>query len=201
MVMTWVKICGVRRSEEIEVAHRSGADAIGLVLAPSPRQVDAETAARLTAESPLPVFLVMVDARPLEALDLATHVGAAGIQPHGRSAAETAAAAVRAGLQVLRPIPVGDDAPVVDLPPGQIPLFDTDRPGLHGGIGAAFDHRLIPAVTGRWVLAGGLGPDNIETVLDQVAPWGVDASSRLESRPGIKDIEAIRAFVTKVKSR
>lgn len=199
--MTWVKVCGVRRAIEIETAHRAGADAVGMVLADSPRRIEPDRAARLVAESPLPVFLVLVDTRPSEALDLARHIGAAGVQPHGLHVAETAAAAVRAGLRVLRPIPVGEDVPTVDIPEEQIPLLDTAHPAVHGGSGRLFDHRLIPSLDRPWVLAGGLGPDNIDDVLERIDPWGIDASSRLESAPGIKDVELIRIFVEKVKRR
>ena len=78
---------------------------------------------------------------------------------------------------------------------GQIPLLDTYRAGVHGGTGEVFDWDKIPDLARPFVLAGGLGPDNVAEAIGRVAPWGVDASSGLESAPGVKDPERIRAYV------
>lgn len=197
--MTWVKVCGLRRASDIAVATAAGADAIGLVLADSPRRVEPDLARRLASGSELPVYLVLVGARPSEALDLAGYIGAAGIQPHGERAAETAAAAVKAGLAVLRPVKVGPGGVGGEVPSDQIPLLDRHHPDLEGGTGLRIDPEWIPAIDREWVLAGGLGPDNIHEALLALRPWGVDASSGLESSPGTKDPALIEAFVERAK--
>jgi len=82
-----------------------------------------------------------------------------------------------------------------------MPLLDTHRAGAHGGTGEQFDWALIPDLGRRYVLAGGLGPDNVEEAVRRVAPWGVDASTGLESSPGVKDPERVRAFVERARGR
>lgn len=197
--MTWVKVCGLRTTTDIEVAATAGADAVGLVLAESPRRVEADAAARLARSSSVPVFLLMVDAVPAEMLDLVGFVGASGIQPYGRNAAEVAQVAVRAGLTVLRPVAVRERVDRIDVPADQIPLFDNGSGGRPGGTGVAFDHGLLPVLDRPWVLAGGLDGSNVAEAIRRTGAWGVDASSRLESSPGIKDPDLIRSFVESAK--
>ncbi len=197
--MTWVKVCGVTTPEAVEAATEAGADAIGLVLAAgSPRRLEIDQARRLAAGAAPLAVLVTVGLPPESLLAAVERVGAGGVQPHGRHAATAAAAAVAAGLFVLRPVAARS---VIDLtvPFGQIPLVDTHLPGRDGGTGATFDWSRLPARRGRIVLAGGLGPDNVAEALAAVAPWGVDASSRLESAPGVKDPALIREFVAMVR--
>lgn len=197
--MTWVKVCGLRTVADVVTAQESGADAIGLVLAPSPRQVDLATARRLAGAANVTVFLVLVDTNPDEALELAVRVGASGIQPYGAGARETATAAMRAGFSVLFPVRASPGFSVDDIPLDQVPLIDNALAGKFGGTGEMFDHKLVSGIVRPFVLAGGLGPDNISAIIESVHPWGVDASSRLESAPGRKDPELITQFVTKAK--
>lgn len=199
--MTWVKVCGVRRLEDLAAVEAAGGDAVGFVLAPgTPRHIDPERAATLVRQANLATFIVTVDASPAELLDLAGATGASGVQPHGAGSPEAAAAAERAGLEVLRPVPVRGPVLLGHVPIGQIPLLDNVAPGVLGGTGAPFDHSLIGEVDRPWVLAGGLAPGMVGEVVRRLRPWGVDASSRLESAAGVKDPELIRRFVWEAKS-
>jgi phosphoribosylanthranilate isomerase len=199
--MTWVKVCGLRTSADIEAATAAGADALGFVIyQESPRGIRPDLAARLIADAELPSFLLTVEATPAEVLDLADYTGASGIQPYGADAAEAAAAAKRAGLAVLRPRHVTADLDLASIPDDQIPLLDTTVEGLFGGTGRRFDASLLPVIDRDWVMAGGLGPDNVAAAIRELRPWGVDASSRLESSPGHKDPELIAAFVQEAKN-
>jgi phosphoribosylanthranilate isomerase len=99
----------------------------------------------------------------------------------------------------LYPVPVHDRVDLNGVSEGQIPLIDTYHPIAHGGTGARFDWGLAADLDRRYVLAGGLGPDNVSEAVRLLAPWGVDASSGLESSPGIKDPELIRTFVERAK--
>lgn len=198
--MTWVKICGLRTSADVKAATDAGADAVGFVLAQdSPRSIRPDVAARLIADCELPSYLVTVDASPAEILDLIDFTAAAGVQPHGADAAAAALATRRAGLAVLRPRNVTDELDLSDIPDDQIPLLDTHVPGLHGGTGQRFDPELLPDIERRWVMAGGLDPTNVAEAVKDLRPYGVDASSRLESSPGHKDHDMIRAFVQEAK--
>lgn len=199
--MTWVKVCGLRTPADVEAASRAGADAVGFVLfQESPRSVRPDLAARLIADATTPSYILTVDASPAELLDLAAYTGASGVQPYGVDAAEAASAARRAGLTVLRPRKVTTDLTLEDIPEGQTPLLDANVDGMHGGTGIRFDPELVPHIDRDWVMAGGLDPTNVAEAVRTLRPWGVDASSRLESTPGQKDHELIAAFVREAKS-
>jgi phosphoribosylanthranilate isomerase len=92
------------------------------------------------------------------------------------------------------------DLDLTSIPDDQIPLLDTAVEGLLGGTGRRFDAGLLPVIDRDWVMAGGLGPDNVAETIRELRPWGVDASSRLESSPGHKDPELIAAFVQEAKN-
>lgn len=199
--MTWVKVCGLRTPADVAVALEAGADAIGIVVAPSPRQVTAERAAELVRRAEgVATYLVTVDAKPAELIDLAGYVGCSGVQPHGAHAGEASSAAVSAGFLVLRPRPVADRPVLDDIPASQMPLLDTADPMAHGGTGRTFDWSLAEGIDRPYVLAGGLGPGTVATAVARLHPWGVDASSGLESAPGVKDPDLIRAYVQEAKT-
>lgn len=195
----WVKVCGIRLRRDAEVAVAAGADAIGFVLAESPRRIDPESARAIGAGLDVDRVLVTVDARPDEVMEMVQRAGATGVQPHGRHALEVGDVAVAAGLLVLHPVPVRSDLEPAMLPHDRILLFDTYRREVHGGTGATFDWAVLDGIERDFVLAGGLTPDNVAGAVRRVRPWGVDASSGLESAPGEKDPERIRAFVMEAK--
>lgn len=199
--MTWVKICGITDERALEAASIGGADAVGFNFAEgSPRRVSVDFASACTKSIAMTSFIVTVDLSPGEAISLAEQVGAEGIQNHGRFAAEVSAAAVDAGFLSLLPIPVGIDAPDPGhVTPPAMPLFDTASTQVHGGTGKQFDWSLLADRDGPFVLAGGLGPDNIGAAVAAVRPFGVDASSKLEASPGVKDPGRIIDFIERAK--
>ena len=201
--MTWVKVCGLTRPEDVEMAVEAGADAIGFVLAPtSVRRVTVERAARLMADVPALRILVTADLDPAEVLAAVAVTAADGVQPHGRHSSAAADAAAARGLFVLHPVAVSGTALRPEpqaIPADQIPILDTSHARLHGGTGKPFDWSAIVRPERRFVLAGGLGADNISEAVERVDPWGVDASSRLEMSPGIKDPAKVAAFIREAK--
>jgi phosphoribosylanthranilate isomerase len=158
-----VKVCGLTRREDVDVAVDAGADMLGFILAEqSPRR----------ASEVLPV--------PDDRLSVAVFVGEAEeagsdlVQLYRREEGRVRgrdAVLLRAGEAV---------AQVVDLP------WDEQDP-LH--------LQRAVAVEGRVMLAGRLGPDNVREAVRAVRPWAVDAASKLEAEPGIKDHDKVRAFV------
>ncbi len=195
----WVKVCGLSRPEDVAAAIEAGADAIGFVLAQSPRQVSPEVARALGEGLTVERVLVTVDAVPDQLLRWVEEAGATGVQPHGRHSAEAGDAAIAEGLLVLHPVPVQSGFDLDDVAGDRLPLLDTYESTRHGGTGSAFDWSLIDGVQRDFVLAGGLRPDNVAQAIAEVSPWGVDASSGLESTPGRKDPELIRRFVREAK--
>lgn len=201
--MTWVKVCGMTRPGDVAVAVDAGADAVGFVIAPgSVRRVSVERASRLMEAVPILRVLVSADEPPDDLLAAAHETGADGVQPHGLHAEQAAAAAESEGLFVLRPLSVTAgtiDPHPTTVPEAQIPLLDTAHGELHGGTGTPFDWGAVDPPARRFVLAGGLGPGNVADAISTLRPWGVDASSRLEQAPGIKDTAKVAAFVREAK--
>lgn len=196
--MTWVKVCGLTRVEDIAAAEAAGADAIGLVLVPeSPRAITVDRAAELAATVTTQAVLLTKDLLPEDLVAAALAVGADAVQLYGAHVSEAAEMAAAVGLFVLRPVEV--DFELTLIPEAHVPLFDNRSGSTLGGSGLPFDHRLIPATDRRFVLAGGLGPDNVGDAIRATRPWGVDASSRLETRPGVKDHDLVARFVREAK--
>jgi phosphoribosylanthranilate isomerase len=196
----WVKVCGLRLRRDVEVAVEAGADAVGFVLADSPRRVSPATARALGAGIPIDTVLVTVDAEPEQLMRWVDGTGASGVQPHGRYAQTAGDAAVARGLFVLHPVAIRAAVDLAEIAADRVPLVDTYRPGRSGGTGTPFDWSLTEGVQRDFVLAGGLSPDNVVEAITRARPWGVDASTGLESAAGVKDPERIRAFVREAKN-
>jgi phosphoribosylanthranilate isomerase len=199
---TLVKVCGLTRLEDARVALDAGADWLGFVLkGASPRRIDAALAGEIVAACGIPVAVaVMVTPWPDEALRLARQAGATRVQLHRVDPLEWPA---DFPLPVTFAVPVEPDGRVARaLPdPRHLVLLDTSHPTLAGGTGASYPWHEAAALarTRDVMLAGGLGPDNAADAVTRVRPFGVDASSRLESAPGIKDHERVRRFVAAVR--
>jgi phosphoribosylanthranilate isomerase len=195
--MIWVKVCGLTTVDDVSAAVSSGADAVGFVNVPSsPRFISFERAAALAAGVPVETVLLTMDREPDEVLEILEGSPLTGVQPYGRHRLETARAAAGAGYLVLFPSVPG--AEIVSAP--GIPLLDNASKAGLGGTGTAFDWTLTAGVTRDFVLAGGLGADNVAEAVRRVRPWGVDASSRLEKSPGHKDHGMVAAFIEKAKN-
>ncbi len=196
--MTWVKVCGLTTSDDVEVAVAAGADAVGFVNVPeSPRYVTLDRATGLAADVTAVTVLLTIDLDPTDALAALDRTGISAIQPYGENRREAAAAALAAGYRVLFSMRPGPDLDLSQVP--GIPLLDTPSQTHLGGTGRSFDWELARGVTEAFVLAGGLGPDNVVDAIARVGPWGVDASSGLERSPGHKDHSMVADFINKAK--
>ncbi len=185
------------RESDVSDAVDAGADALGFVLAEgSPRHISIGRATALMDGVAALRILVTVDESRDEIVGMVEATGADGIQPHGRGAQAAALWAQQAGFLVLRPIGGG---PSVEIPDGQIPMLDSAIGGQHGGTGVALDWAAVDRPDRPFVVAGGLGPENVAQAIATLRPWGVDASSGLESEPGIKDAARVAAFVQEAK--
>lgn len=203
MARTVVKICGLTRVEDARAALAAGADWLGFVLkGESPRRVNVGLAREaLDALSSATGVAVLVRPTPDEALRLAEAAGAARVQLHG---VDPFAWPRDFPLAASFSVPVAEDgalmAPLPD--PSHVVLLDTAHAARAGGSGRTFPWFAAAAVATRFqvMVAGGLDDGNVAAMLEQVRPFGVDASSRLESAPGIKDPERVRRFVAAVRS-
>ncbi len=201
---TRVKICGITRVEDALKAAELGADAIGLVFYPkSPRAVDAETAHRIVQA--LPPFVTTVglflDAEPRDIRAVLATVPLDLLQFHGD---ECPADCGAYGRPYIKAVAMSGDTDVAaymrSYPDAAGFLLDSHAPGAAGGTGNRFDWSQIPRDLGRPViLAGGLNPDNVGEAVRRTRIGGVDVSSGVESSPGIKDADKMRAFIEEVR--
>jgi phosphoribosylanthranilate isomerase len=195
-------------------AVEAGADALGLVFAPSPRRVTLEEAAAIRLVVPARVELTGVFVREPLALvhDAILTLGLGGVQFHGNplehwSEAERIRWAellqTRQALRVVHALRAKDAATLEAALDRRMEradqvLLDAFVPGLEGGTGKVFDWRLAEVVQRRGapvIVAGGLTPENVAGAVKTARPWGVDVSSGVESAPGKKDHDAVRRFI------
>ena len=195
---TLVKVCGLTRLEDARTALEAGADWLGVIVAgESPRRLDAGAAGEIATALPgAEIVAVMVAPTPDEALQLAARAGARRVQLHR---VDPAAWPADFPLEVIIVVPVGPDGRLTSALPraGTLVMLDAAHPTRAGGSGETFpwDGAAAVAATRDVVLAGGLGPDNVAQAIERVRPFAVDASSRLERAPGIKDADLVRRYV------
>ena len=204
--MTLVKVCGITSVEDAQLAADAGADAIGLIFAPSPRRVEEERARNIADVLPDEVLKVgvFVNEEPRNILWLAEEVGLDYAQLHGDENPETVSELRSAGLKVVKALRVRDAASVEALKHYEPDLFllDSYSEKARGGTGKKFDWELAKTL-GRYaniLVSGGLAPENVRAAVEFFEPYGVDASSSLEDAPGIKNGERVRRFVNAAKS-
>ena len=203
--MVKVKVCGIKELEDARVAADAGADAIGLVFAESPRRVSVERAREIASVLPDGVLKigVFVDEEPEEVLRIAREVGLDYAQLHGDEGLETVAEIRDAGLRVIKALRVRNAGVLAAVERYEADLFllDAWSAEVRGGTGARFDWELAKSLKGRdnIVVSGGLDPENVREAIEYFEPYGVDASSSLEERPGKKNGERVRRFVGAAK--
>jgi phosphoribosylanthranilate isomerase len=196
----FVKICATTSAADAALAVDAGADAIGLIFAPSRRQVTVEEAREIVADVPDHVLTVGVfrDHLAREVLEIAEAVGLRAAQLHGSETPATSAE-VHAHVPVLiRGMPAGDpQVDEIDRHGADVLLLDAPTPGG----GEPFDWSLVGDLTHRHrvLLAGGLRADTVAEAIRTVRPWGVDVASGVEASVGRKDPDALRAFVAAAK--
>jgi phosphoribosylanthranilate isomerase len=203
--MVYVKVCGITNSEDARTATRSGADAIGLVFAESPRKLSVEQAQKIAATLPDGVLKVgvFVDEEPEEVLRIAAEVGLDYAQLHGDESPETVTVLRRGGVKVIKALRVRGvgSLGVLDDYEADLFLLDAWSEKARGGTGERFDWELAKSYEGRGniVVSGGLTPENVREAIRFFEPYGVDASSSLEDAPGMKNEERVRRFVSAAK--
>ena len=208
-----VKICGLTTVEAVQDTVAAGADYIGLVFFPkSPRNLDFDTAQRLAQQVPSHVKTVALMVNPSDDFlrELLEHVDVDILQLQGSESAERVREIKElSGKPVIKALGVSsqDDLATFESYKGladQILLDakapkDADRPG---GNGASFDWSLLTdtSIDVPWMLAGGLTIENVKEAITVSHARQVDVSSAVESAPGVKDKEKVRAFIAAAKS-
>jgi phosphoribosylanthranilate isomerase len=177
-----VKVCGITRKEDAAAAAAAGASAIGFIFyAKSPRYVTPERAAELGEGLALWKVGVFVDESPAS---IAAVMRAANLD-----VAQIYGGAAPAGVRVWKAFRVMDSPARPQAEDAEAILLDGARNG------ESFDWHAAADLGGKVIVAGGLTSANVGAAIKIARPWGVDASSSLESAPGIKDHDKVRAFV------
>lgn len=190
----WIKICGMTTEAAVAAALAAQVDAIGFVFAPSARQLDPQTAAHLAAPARGRVRCVAVSRHPTQAaLDEIVSVFAPDVLQADLSDLESLQ--LPAGLELL-PVVRAGVAARLRLPPRVLFEGPVSGSGMRTDWGAA--GRL--ARDTQLVLAGGLNAANVAAAIAAVQPFGVDVSSGVEERPGMKSPVAIANFVAAARA-
>jgi phosphoribosylanthranilate isomerase len=212
--VTRVKICGLAEIGHALAAAEAGADFIGLVFAPSRRQVSMEKAAGISeAIHKLRIHPMIVGVfvnRPADKVNrIADLCNLDWVQLSGDESWDYC-------REIEKPV-----IKVIHIPPGKTNkdilteietvyrtlgserltcLLDTRVGEAYGGSGQTFDWQLAEEVSARFpvIIAGGLNKDNVGQLVERVKPWGVDVSTGVET-DGVKDITKIKAFINIVK--
>jgi phosphoribosylanthranilate isomerase len=210
---TRVKICGIRDKTHALAAVEAGADFIGLVFAPSKRQVTPTQACEIASavkksSDATKVVGVFVNAPASQVNEIADFCALDCVQLSGDESWEYCREVVEPVIKAIR---IGQQSPAElyaelsaggQLLPQQrfIALLDSQVEGKYGGTGESFNWNLAQQVAKRFpvIIAGGLDPENVSRLIERVRPWGVDVSSGVETG-GVKDIAKIKAFIEAVR--
>jgi phosphoribosylanthranilate isomerase len=213
---TFIKICGLTNVGQAKAAAALGADAIGLVFAPSPRRLDYEQARRIVDALPrkLAKVGVFVNADAEQIIKTVQRTGITHAQLHGEESPDLPEELPVRCIKTVRVRGLDFAPELCDWvnrlrDPGSLAavLLDAYSVAAHGGTGEAFNWDLLVEARNAglldcmppMMLAGGLTPENVTTALEQARPWGVDVSSGVESAPGVKDVEKIERFIQTVR--
>lgn len=198
-----VKICGITRRGDAELAVELGAWAIGLIFhEPSPRKVELQTAAAIGAEFKrrVEVVGVFVNGELGEVAEIADACSLTMLQLHGdEGPIYCDEIRRRTGLKIMKAARVRDAATLQALNAFRnvdYHLVDAHHPDLFGGTGETFDWELLRARRSKvpLVLSGGLTSDNVADAIRAVHPFAVDTASGTEAWPGVKDAAKVTAL-------
>ncbi len=185
-----VKICGITNCEDALAAVEAGASAIGFnFYRESPRYISHTGAAMIGEKLPANIWKVgvFVNETPETIAKIVLDAGLDVAQLHGSSEARGVRLwrALSAASPLAMPLDETVDAVLIDSP-----VY-----GIFGGSGETWDWTQAPHLAHKIIIAGGLDASNVRLAIEQARPWGVDACSRIERAPGLKDHDKMRKFI------
>lgn len=202
---TRIKICGITRAEDAAAAVSAGADALGVVFAPSSRRIGVAQAAAALAEIPATVARVgvFVDAPATEIEIAVRDCALTAVQLCGDESPELCASLPVPVIKVFQ-VAADFDSAVLEPYRGAVRalLFDASVMGQAGGTGRVFDWHALGGLP-DWVpsiIAGGLKASNVQACIAALRPCAVDVSSGVETSPGVKDARKMLAFCSAVRA-
>lgn len=204
--MTFIKICGITRLGDARAAVSAGANAVGFIFARSLRRVSATEASAITRHLHPAVnrIGVFVNADLNRILEVADRVGLDGVQLQGSETPEFVGRVKRARpslmvFKAIRPQSAADVSGASAYEADAIFLDPRDPDNPFEAAAPIPPQWLGDVSSSRYVVAGGLSPENVGGLVTTLRPWGVDVSGGVESTPGKKDVARIRAFVRAVR--
>jgi phosphoribosylanthranilate isomerase len=214
--MARVKICGITEIEQALVAAKAGSDYLGLVFAPSRRQVLPEIAVEIAnairrIKTPASLVGVFVNSPILEVNRMADLLNLDWVQLSGTETWEYCLGIRRPIIKVVHVSSGYSSSDIirylkegyrVRLKDRLIFLLDSYNDGTYGGTGQTFNWQLAREIAAEYpvMIAGGLTPENVGQLISEVQPWGVDVSSGVETS-GKKDIQKIKEFIRRAKTQ
>ncbi len=191
-----VKICGITSEADALLAVGLGANALGFIFAPSPRQVSARAVQQIVDRVPRGVLTVGVfrDEAPARVVEVVNRIGLGAAQLHGHESADQTRWVAQRVPFTIRAFPAGHpDVSRIDDYGADSVLVDNASPGS----GEVFDWRLAEGVVdpARLFVSGGLNAGNVADAVAHLRPFGVDVCSGVEAEPGRKDPHKLRAFL------
>jgi len=211
--LTKIKICGITGVSYARAAIEAGADLIGVVFAPSHRQVTREKAQEIAVavkEHSLPLVGVFVNMPASTVNAAASDCGLDWVQLSGDEGWDYCQKIEKPLIKTVHIMPGWDEEKLLaHLENGQrvlgsrspLYLLDTWLEQKYGGTGKVFAWEIARRAAEKFpvIIAGGLNPENVGKMVSDLRPWGVDVSSGVESG-GVKDVAKIKAFVKSVRS-
>jgi phosphoribosylanthranilate isomerase len=194
----FVKICGITRPEDADLAADLGAGALGFVFWPgSPRYISQASARDIVRRNASRVKSVGVfaDQSPEEVTHIMDVVGLDVAQLHGSESPEYCRLLNRTVIKAIG-LQDGEPAKLDGFDRDMLILIDAHDPSRYGGTGRTVNWESAKqiAASRKTILAGGLNPENIARAVETVRPYGVDVSSGVESAPGVKDADRLKRF-------
>ena len=200
-----VQICGLTRADPALAIAQMGPAALGLNFWPQSKRYIAPASAAEWApalRSLTTLVAVLVNAPPALPTELIERQIVDVFQLHGDETPDDCERMMSLNLPVIKALQVRDRASLAQIGdyPCETILLDSYNPGLYGGEGKSFPWELAAEAQQRFpekrfLLAGGLTPENVAEAISQVHPCGVDVASGVESAPGIKDLDMVRRFI------
>jgi phosphoribosylanthranilate isomerase len=198
----FVKICGTTSEEDALLAVAMGADALGFIFAPSTRQVTTSAVADIVKRLPPEILTVAVfrNQSPERVVDTVHATGVKAVQLSGDETPDMVSWIRKRGVHmVIKGMAAGAaNVPRAKSYGADLILLDNESPGS----GQVYDWKLAEGVPPgqKFLLAGGLTPENVADAIAQANPWGVDAATGVEAEPGRKDARKLRAFISAAKA-
>lgn len=202
--MIRIKICGLRRMEDVLGVHTFDINDAGFVFAKSPRQIDEETAAGLREKlrPDIDAVGVFVNEEPGKIIRLVKNGTIQKVQLHGdEDAVYIQNLKQEIGCPIVKAVRVQSEASIqqAEALGADMLLLDTYVKNMRGGSGQTFDLKHVPELGIPWYMAGGLTPENVADRLKEKEPYGVDISSGVET-DGYKDMKKIEKFTAMVRA-